>query len=99
MTVDEAATQLGLSGDQVRRLCASRKLGHYRMGARRGKIVIMQADIDRYLASCRVDPDTEPRAIEPPRSQKLSVPDRIGELMRARRQSAPHAMKRQGGSI
>lgn len=55
MTIDEAATVLGVSGSKVRQLCQQRKLRHYRVGR---KYVLDLADVEAYRESCRVDPVT-----------------------------------------
>jgi excisionase family DNA binding protein len=51
MTVAEAAKQIGISASKLYQLVAARAIAHYRVG---GKIVFAKADIDAYLASCRV---------------------------------------------
>jgi len=51
MTIAEAAPRLGISASKLYQLVAARAIAHYRVG---GKIVFSQADIDDYLARCRV---------------------------------------------
>ncbi len=51
MTVAEAAQKIGISASTLYQQVAARKISHYRVG---GKIVFSEADVDAYLASCRV---------------------------------------------
>lgn len=51
MTVVEAARRIGISPSKLYQLAAARAIAHYRVG---GKIVFFEADVDAYLASCRV---------------------------------------------
>ncbi|HZL38112.1 MAG TPA: helix-turn-helix domain-containing protein [Tepidisphaeraceae bacterium] len=50
-SVKAAAQRLGVSVSKLYQLAASRKISHYRIG---GKILFSEADVDAYLASCRV---------------------------------------------
>lgn len=51
MTVSEAAKRIGISASKLYQLVAARAICHYRIG---GKILFSDADIDAFLASCRV---------------------------------------------
>lgn len=51
MTVAEAAKKIGISSSKLYQLAAARVISHYRVG---GKILFSEADVDAYLASCRV---------------------------------------------
>jgi len=51
MTVAEAAKKIGISASKLYQLAAARAIAHYRVG---GKILFSDADVDSYLASCRV---------------------------------------------
>jgi len=51
LTVDDVAAELGLSSKQVRRLIKSGALAHHRFGR---LLRISRADLDCYIASCRV---------------------------------------------
>lgn len=57
-----AAAYAGVCASVIYGLCAARVLPHYRLGGqgRRGKIVIQKADLDAYLADCRVEPKKRP---------------------------------------
>jgi excisionase family DNA binding protein len=54
MTVNETAAMLGLSEQSVYLLCAAGKIAHYRMGLKKGVIVISKDDANAYMESCRV---------------------------------------------
>ena len=51
MTVKETAKRIGISASKVYQLVAARAIAHYRID---GKLVFSDADVDAYLASCRV---------------------------------------------
>jgi excisionase family DNA binding protein len=51
MSVAEAAQRIGISVSKLYQLASARRITHYRVG---GKIVFFDADIEAYLASCRV---------------------------------------------
>jgi excisionase family DNA binding protein len=51
MNVNEVSKKLDVSASKVYQLASARKISHYRIG---GKIVFTDADVDAYLASCRV---------------------------------------------
>jgi excisionase family DNA binding protein len=55
-TVKQAAQREGVSPQMIYRLCEERRLPHYRIGSRgrRGKILIDEADLAGFLASCKV---------------------------------------------
>jgi excisionase family DNA binding protein len=70
MTPRQAASYLGCSVATVYTLCHSKELAHYRVGQRRGKILIDPADADVYLASKRIGsieatPAVSMRTIQP----------------------------------
>jgi len=55
LTVKEAANRLGLVSEKtVYKLCADRKLVHFRIGAGRGTIRINEDDLEAYRQSCKV---------------------------------------------
>ena len=51
MTVVQAAKRIGISASKLYQLVEARRIAHYRIG---GKIVFAEADIDAFLATCRV---------------------------------------------
>ena len=55
----QAAKRAGVSLSLVYQLCAKRRLKHYRVGGegRRGKLLIDEDELDRFLESCRVADD------------------------------------------
>ncbi len=53
LTVDEAATDLGISPFTVRRWVAQRKIAFFKVG---GRIVFDRRDLDDFLARARVEP-------------------------------------------
>lgn len=53
LTVRETADRLRISASSVYLLVESGRLGHHRIGARRGAIRISEADLAAYLAGCR----------------------------------------------
>ncbi len=57
MTVKEAAKKLEISASLAYALIADGRLPHLRIGARgrRGKILLRDADIEKFLELCRVD--------------------------------------------
>jgi excisionase family DNA binding protein len=56
VTVKQAAERAGVSESLVYEWCQEQRLPHYRLGGegRRGKIVIDEADLTRFLEACRV---------------------------------------------
>lgn len=50
LSLREAATQTGVSYDQLRRLCNAGKVAHLRVGSRGGKILINYGELLRYLS-------------------------------------------------
>lgn len=68
LTPRQAATKIGCSVATVYILCDAKRLGHYRVGAGRGKILIDEQDIEAFLASCKVEaaPATVSPATAPP---------------------------------
>lgn len=77
MTVQEAADRLGVGQSTVYSLCRTRKLGHCRVGLRRGTIRITPEDLDAYLASVRVEPG-DVKADPVRRQRKPAIPDILG---------------------
>jgi excisionase family DNA binding protein len=57
MTVAEAARLLEVSPDLVYRLCRAGRLGHRRIGIRRGVIRIDPSDVEAFRAASRVEAD------------------------------------------
>lgn len=55
LTIAEAALRLGLTASGVYKLCRAGRLVHYRVGARKGKVLLKAEDVDAYLESCRVE--------------------------------------------
>jgi excisionase family DNA binding protein len=51
MTVEQAAKKIGISVSKMYQLVSARAVSFYRVG---GKIILSEADVDAYLASCRV---------------------------------------------
>ncbi len=54
-SVREAARWLGVSIATIYALCSSRKLKHYRLGLKRGKIVIDDNDLAAFRDGLRID--------------------------------------------
>jgi hypothetical protein len=56
LTIREASGRLGLTEHTVRGMCSREnpQLAHFRVGPRRGRIMIAEEECDRYLRSCRV---------------------------------------------
>lgn len=73
MTVKEAAKRIGISASKLYQLVGARVISHYRVG---GKIVFAEADIDAYLATCRVGAVTPTVAAPrmPVKLKHLSLP-------------------------
>lgn len=59
LTPKQAAERAGVSPSLIYLLCAERRLKHYRVGGegRRGKLLIDEEDLDRFMESCRVEDD------------------------------------------
>ena len=55
LSVRDVATKLGVSSALIYALVAEGKLVCYRIGLGRGAIRFNDADVDAYLASCRVE--------------------------------------------
>jgi excisionase family DNA binding protein len=62
MNIPELAERLGISNCLAYKLIQQKLIAHSRIGARgrRGKIVISEDDLQRYLESVRVAPREEP---------------------------------------
>lgn len=60
LSVKEVAQRVKVSEAIVRAWITSGKLPHYRLGApgRRGKIAVKPEDLETFLASCRVEPNS-----------------------------------------
>src|SRR6266852_2087038 len=58
LTPKQAAAVAGVSVSMVYLWCEERRLRHYRCGskARRGRILIEDADLTAFLEACRVEP-------------------------------------------
>jgi excisionase family DNA binding protein len=73
MTVAQAAKRIGISASKLYQLTGARAISHYRVG---GKILFTDADVDAYLAKCRVGAVTQtvtaPRV--PLKLKHLSLP-------------------------
>ena len=66
MTVNEAAKRIGISPSKLYQLVARREIAHYRLGVG-GKIILADADIDAFMARCRVGTADVPPAVPSPR--------------------------------
>ncbi|MFO0845494.1 MAG: helix-turn-helix domain-containing protein [Gemmataceae bacterium] len=55
LTVAQAAERIGVSDSLIYEWCGAGLLPHYRFGrpGKRGKVMIEEADLDRFLAACR----------------------------------------------
>ena len=62
MSVRQAASRLGISASKLYELVARRGISHYRIG---GKLLFDPADLDAYLASCRIEA-SQPVKTRPP---------------------------------
>jgi excisionase family DNA binding protein len=60
MTVPAAAKYLEVSTTLIYDLCARGDLAHHRLGIGRGTIRVIQADLDAYMAKCRVECGSRP---------------------------------------
>jgi excisionase family DNA binding protein len=71
LSVREAAARAGVSEGLVYSWIGTGMLSCYRLGAKgkRGKIVIAVADLDAFLARCRVEAE-KPKPLSPPRSRQ-----------------------------
>jgi excisionase family DNA binding protein len=54
LTVKEVAERLRLSVPAVYQLCAEQKLGHLRLGVRKGVIRVREEDLEAYIEACTV---------------------------------------------
>ena len=65
-TIAEAAKIAGVSASLLYQLCNDREIPHWRIGGkgRRGKILLSLADLESFMASCRVR--AGPKESEPP---------------------------------
>jgi excisionase family DNA binding protein len=57
LTINQAADRTGLSTSLLYQLCAERRLPHFRLGreGKRGKILIEEADLEAFMATCKVE--------------------------------------------
>jgi excisionase family DNA binding protein len=78
MTVKEAAEELNLNPSTVYELCAKGRLGHRRIGLRKGsgRIEITEAHLSAYLESCEVRPDNGAGATRSPKRKTLTYSGR-----------------------
>jgi excisionase family DNA binding protein len=67
LTVAEAAGRAGVSDSLVYEWCGEGLLAHYRLGrkGKGGRVMIEEADLDAFLASCRRE-DRPPTPALPP---------------------------------
>lgn len=54
LTPKQAAEHLGCSVSIVYSLCENKRLPHYRLGNKRGKILIETSDLDQFMEGCRI---------------------------------------------
>ena len=61
LTIQQAAERLGVSDSLLYELCSTGLLPHYRMGrkGKRGRLLIEEADLSTFLASCRHEATVE----------------------------------------
>ena len=75
LSVTQAIKVLGLGRLSIYKLCQERKIRHYRLGEKRGRIMFDPKDLDAYLESCAVE--VEPAGDEGvPGLKHLSLPGR-----------------------
>ena len=55
LSVTQAIKVLGLGRLTIYKLCQERKIRHYRLGEKRGRIMFDPKDLDAYLESCAID--------------------------------------------
>lgn len=88
MTVQEAAEQLEISVATVYKLCAAGRLGHRRVGMRRGAIRIDAAHVEAFNLACEVGVlagASEPIPAQKHGSErKLVIPDGFAAVRRDR---------------
>ena len=65
LTVKQAAQKMGVCEAIVYACCANGSLPHYRIGRKRGKILISEADIEAFLQQNRVE-KKEPEPVKAP---------------------------------
>ncbi len=65
LTVKQAAQKVNVSPTLIYDLCAKRLLAHFRVPPPRGRILIDEADLDAFFATCRVKTEA-PAATSPP---------------------------------
>jgi len=61
LSVTEAAERIGVSESLVYQWVEERRIPHYRLGGKgkRGKVMIAEADLSAFLASCRQEAKPE----------------------------------------
>lgn len=64
LTVKEAAERLGCPPALVYLLCAERKLAHVRLRTARGTIRVEEADLETFLAGCKVEAHSLPEDLK-----------------------------------
>lgn len=62
ISIREAAQRIGLAECSVRQLCQAGKLRHLRVGERRGRIRIEEADLESYLQAMTNEVVPDPAA-------------------------------------
>ena len=74
LTIKDAADRSGMSTSLLYQLCAERRLPHFRLGreGKRGKILIEEADLKAFLATCRVEAGGEAGAASAPALRHIS---------------------------
>ncbi|MFO0808977.1 MAG: helix-turn-helix domain-containing protein [Gemmataceae bacterium] len=60
LTIRQAAKSVGVSESLLYQCCQERRLRHYRLGghAKRGKILVDESDLARFLEECCIEPGT-----------------------------------------
>ncbi len=56
LDIPAVAARLGVSETTIRNMIAERKIGHYRIGSRGGRIFVTEAQLDDAIQSARVQP-------------------------------------------
>jgi excisionase family DNA binding protein len=90
VTVEQAAKELEVSAALIYRLCRAGKLGHVRIGLRRGVVRISAQDIEDFQRGHRVEMvsgdegERGGETVRMVRGDRLVIPDYKGELKRTR---------------
>jgi excisionase family DNA binding protein len=80
-SVKQAATKIGVSPSKVYELVRHRKVAHHRVD---GKIILAEADLDAYLARCRIDAVGQVTSAPPQGVFKQLDPARLAKAWKAR---------------